>query len=188
MEKGVLKSLVCILCGKENQTVEHMLLVREWTKGVWFKCCWGLKIEKEKITTIDEWLLQLYVGLKKADREGLIIEVAFICWQIWKIKSEMVVERKVVNIDDKVTPRIRKVISKYYQYRIKDNTAVDNKDVARVKQKWNAHEIGWIKINNDGAFDINNKEAGSGVIARNSEILLEALIESLQQFVLCRQI
>ena len=62
-----------------------MLLVCEWTRGVWFNCCWGLKIEKEKITTINEWLLQVYEGLRKVEREELVTEVGLICWQVWKI-------------------------------------------------------------------------------------------------------
>ena len=53
-------------------------------------------------------------------------------------------------------------------YRIRDSIAVGGQDVNKVKQ-WSGPEIGWIKINSDGAFDMNNKEAGSGVIARSSE-------------------
>ena len=33
-KKRVLKSSVCALCGKESETIEHMLLVCEWTN-----CC-----------------------------------------------------------------------------------------------------------------------------------------------------
>ena len=35
--------------------------------------------------------------------------------------------------------------------------------------EWEPPKYGWIKVNCDEAFDSNTKEAGAGVIARNSE-------------------
>ena len=167
-KKRVLKSSVCALCGKESETVEHMLLVCEWTRGVWFNCCWGLKIEKEKLTTIDEWLLQMYEELRKVEREELVTEVGFICWQVWKIRCEIIVGRKVVSIEE-VVPRIKKAIEEYYLYKVKKAVTERNKEGSRIKQKWIAPDVGWIKINSDGAFDNNKKEVGSGVIARDAK-------------------
>ena len=36
-------------------------------------------------------------------------------------------------------------------------------------REWEPPKEGWIKVNCDEAFDPNTKEAGAGVIARNSE-------------------
>ena len=39
------------------------------------KRCYGLKIEKESVTTFDRWFLGVYKELKKADNEGLINDI-----------------------------------------------------------------------------------------------------------------
>ena len=57
----------------------------------------------------------------------------------------------------------------YYQYIVKRDNRVCNKIGRRVKQKWNAPEVGWVKIISDGAFESNKMEAGNGVIAKDSE-------------------
>ena len=44
---------------------------------------------------------------------------------------------------------------------------MEKKEGSRIKQKWIAPDVGWIKINSDGAFDNNKREVGSGVIARD---------------------
>ena len=42
----------------------------------------------------------MYEGLKKVGSEELFTEVGFVCWQIWKIRSEIVVGKKVINIEE----------------------------------------------------------------------------------------
>ena len=82
--------------------MEYMLLV-----------CWGTKIEKDKLKTFDVWLLETWIELQKAGKGELIIEIAFICWQIWKMRNEVVIGRKAIELD-MVVYRIRKAIGEYY--------------------------------------------------------------------------
>ena len=90
-----------------------MLLVCEWTRGIWFECCWGKRIENEGLTTFDEWLLKTCNEFKKEWRKELIIDVAFICWQIWKMRNEVVIGNKIVEIEI-VIAKIRRVINEYH--------------------------------------------------------------------------
>ena len=50
------KNLDCPMCGEGNETIEHVLLLCEWTKGVWFSSCLGLRLDKNNITIFDVWL------------------------------------------------------------------------------------------------------------------------------------
>ena len=73
MRRKILKSPICLICGEDEESVEHMLLVCDWTTGIWFKCCFGLKICKEKITPpFDRWLLEKYRELRKSGREDVM--------------------------------------------------------------------------------------------------------------------
>ena len=47
MEKEGVEVPICTLCGEESELVEHMLLLCEWMRGIWFNYCCGLKIENE---------------------------------------------------------------------------------------------------------------------------------------------
>ena len=41
--------------GKEEEIVEHMMLLCEWVIPVWFGMDAGYKVKKQKITTFDKW-------------------------------------------------------------------------------------------------------------------------------------
>ena len=45
-KKKVVDSFICSLCGVGVESIEHILLECEWTRGVWFECCYGLRIRK----------------------------------------------------------------------------------------------------------------------------------------------
>lgn len=55
---------LCSICGLGCETVEHFLLLCEWTKGIWFAVCFGLKINPFKVTSFDRWLEHMIVELK----------------------------------------------------------------------------------------------------------------------------
>lgn len=44
----------CHFC-QEEETIEHALLVCDWTQCVWFAVM-GFRVEKENISTLDKWL------------------------------------------------------------------------------------------------------------------------------------
>ena len=53
-KRKVVDSLICSLCEVGVEFVEHMLLECEWIRGVWFECCYGLRIKKEEVKNIDD--------------------------------------------------------------------------------------------------------------------------------------
>ena len=52
-KKEVIRSPICGVCGVEVESMEHMLLACDWTKGVWFECWFGMEI---RVTMFDRWL------------------------------------------------------------------------------------------------------------------------------------
>ncbi|OMP07076.1 hypothetical protein COLO4_07649 [Corchorus olitorius] len=61
---------LCDICGEEIESVEHLLLLCDWTKRVWWQGCFGLKICKERVRTIDQWLLEVFQEISGNSKEG----------------------------------------------------------------------------------------------------------------------
>ena len=42
------------------------------------------------------WWLEVYKILKENDQVRMMNDIAYICWQVWKLGCEMVIEKKIV--------------------------------------------------------------------------------------------
>ena len=111
--RKILDSPVCVKCDAGIESVEHMLLECEWTRVMWFVCCNGLRIRKERVTKFDVWWLNSIEVLKKNGKEVMMNDVVYVCWQIWKIRCEMVLERKQISIDEAIR-RKKVAIKEFY--------------------------------------------------------------------------
>ena len=65
-------------------------------EGEWFVCCHGIRICRDEVSNFDTLLLGVYEVLKGKGQEVLMNDIAYVCWQIWKIRCEMVMERKML--------------------------------------------------------------------------------------------
>ena len=108
-KKKVRKNPYCLVCGERNEIIEHVLLLCEWTRGVWFSVCSGLKVDKNNITRFDVWLQKVMEGFRgdKNEREIMLIKIALTCWNVWKERCEVVFTRRKVQVDG-VIGRIRR--------------------------------------------------------------------------------
>ncbi|XWS37177.1 hypothetical protein CRYUN_Cryun19dG0020400 [Craigia yunnanensis] len=107
-------------------------------------------------------------NLRKEIREELMTDMAFICWQIWKARCEVVICKK--DIDNRsVIFKIKRNVTEYYQYNKEMNTEGIRIKMSLNMEKWVAPEDGWVKLNCDGAFDVASKKAGIGIVIKNSE-------------------
>ena len=67
-KKKVRKNPDCPMCGEGNETIEYVLLLCEWTRGVWSSACSGLRLDKNNITRFDVWLQMVVEGFR-VDKE-----------------------------------------------------------------------------------------------------------------------
>ena len=109
----MIESHICGICNKNVETIEHMLLLCEWTKGCWFEGCHGIKIEKIGMSSFDKWLLGVINDLKGKGSMNVMNEVVYVCWNIWKGRCDLVVGRKMVDCK-MVVKRIRVAIREFY--------------------------------------------------------------------------
>ena len=45
----------CLICNEGEESIEHMLLGCGWTRGVWYECCYGLRVNREEVSRFDNW-------------------------------------------------------------------------------------------------------------------------------------
>ena len=53
-----------------------------------------MRIRKEDVSKFDVWLMSISEELKREGNEVILSDVAYVCWQIWKVRCEMVMEKK----------------------------------------------------------------------------------------------
>lgn len=92
VQMKLLKSPIFSLCDDFEESVEHCLLLCPWTDCVWFGSIMWLKIPKQAIPTLDDWILHLSkmtfptcVSKKKV----LSLFACFI-WCIWKTRCHSI--------------------------------------------------------------------------------------------------
>ena len=113
---------------------------------IWFVGMWGIRIQEESITSIDEWILSL-VGNKEVTMEMKEI-VAIKLWYIWKGRCEVTMRRKKLDVNG-VYRRIIKAVEEQEMIRNMNKKGLDRDvDNGMVgKERWKKPQEGWIKLN-----------------------------------------
>ncbi|WVZ69136.1 hypothetical protein U9M48_017972 [Paspalum notatum var. saurae] len=126
-------------------------------------------------------------ALRDALREDW--KLLLLLWRTWQVRNDITHDTKFSSVASSVI-FIRKYWSELCMIRHSSNLFDDKgkqpvfdsqkrnqlNDKTKKKGRWILPESGWIKINVDGAFDDNSKEAGIGVIIRDEsgQVLLSS--------------
>lgn len=63
-KKKVVQSKICPICHKEDETIEHALLLCDWTRPVWYGS--QLQVfERDGLASIQKWLEGWFMQLQK---------------------------------------------------------------------------------------------------------------------------
>lgn len=83
-------SPLCPVCETEPETIEHLLLFCNWTASVWFGSALSYRVDRQSITTIDEWLLGMTSKLDKENFNWVWFHIRFLCWSLWRSRYAFV--------------------------------------------------------------------------------------------------
>ncbi|KAH0981426.1 hypothetical protein GBA52_008603 [Prunus armeniaca] len=83
---------LCPICQAHEESVERLLLSCLWVKFVWFGGSLNYKIDKQGITTFNQWLLKCTTdGLQtKEEKWHILCIIAVTCWIIWKTSNRFI--------------------------------------------------------------------------------------------------
>lgn len=89
---------LCSLCGIEIESIEHVLLRCEWTRGVWENSGLSFSTPIQNVVSMKRWVEDLFVefGDKFSDILGTISQI---CWAIWKQRNEWVFSQQKPNAE-----------------------------------------------------------------------------------------
>ena len=125
------------------------------------------------MTKFDVWWVKIYKKFMEMDQVKMMNDIDYICWKIWKMSREMVIEKKYVSIHEAIL-RIRVVVNKFHDLTkdmdmVKSNSDGDNN---KELKRWKRPEDRWVKVNCDGAFDSLTKIDGTRVIVENNDSVM----------------
>lgn len=170
-KKKLVNSALCPLCLKEPKTIEHTLLLCEWTRGVWF----GLQIQcipdRSRLSTLHEWMAMKFEEFSRTQdfQEFAISSLCCVLWSIWKERNSAIFEKKEPNPMTTVL-RANLIHSDYFSFWSEDSRGSSSQNPPCVFGKdWRPPPKGVLKINTDSSFSLSKNRAHAGIIIRNEE-------------------
>lgn len=158
----------CPICGIFAETIEHVLLLCDWAKQVWFCGPLALKFDEVNISTFHDWCENMLTVVFKGDNFAYCCLV-LTCWHIWKSRCDFLFNG--VDVDPvKVGMKIKFISIAFVEANGDVRSAdVINDDCVQVVNCWKPPSNLQVKINVDGAFSSSSLLAGWGVIIRNCD-------------------
>ncbi|KAH0994404.1 hypothetical protein GBA52_018268 [Prunus armeniaca] len=168
-KRKIARTPLCPICQAHEESIEHLLLFCPWVELIWFGGPLNYKIDKQGITTFDQWLLKCTMdGLQsKEEKRRISCIIAVTCWIIWKSRNRFVF--------DQCKPQpllaIKTILSQ-----VEELAALNNKrNVRRLYEgpspnptSWTTPDAHVIKVNFDATWLASSGKAGAGLIARNA--------------------
>lgn len=159
--KHVPVTAMCPICGGEEETVLHALVVRPLTNS-----CWHRRDRTYQGVDADSFGGWLKLTLDRSKKEDHA-EIVSLCWSIWNARNQFVWDNKKASVDG-LLASMRQYLVEWSNTQKFSTQAlyqfVEHGDGARV---WVRPKIGAVKVTVDAATFAENSSYGIGVLARN---------------------
>ncbi|XP_054796793.1 uncharacterized protein LOC129302143 [Prosopis cineraria] len=153
-----------ILCPICQKSPEHLLLLCDWSRSIWFGSPISFIMDPMDITSFKNWCRQFLIEntiLSDYDKA----DIASLCWNIWKTRSASVFNAATLN-PVHVLSLISSVVEEFWKINRseKSNIPVHEACIAG----WIPPDSGIIKITCDGTLSLSTGKAAIGVICRDN--------------------
>lgn len=83
---------ICPICLKDQETIEHLLLLCPWSKPIWFGAPIGPTSTEMNVTSFPEWLMTNHAlwSANGSETDLYKARFMFIIWLIWKTRNDWV--------------------------------------------------------------------------------------------------
>ncbi|KAJ4955003.1 hypothetical protein NE237_011786 [Protea cynaroides] len=149
--------LMCRRCGKEVETIEHVLLYCSFASAAWFGSRYSFLVPQSNNLKFHQWLQSLsFIPLvSKAESRLVFSYAAFMCWRLRMARNNLYFE----NIDCLPSDVITRVERSWIEFHgalsrplgkpvMADSFAVSHSTVITT---WSLPLTGFIKLNGDAA-------------------------------------
>lgn len=170
-KKKLKRSTLCPLSELQNESIEHMLLFCEWTRGVWF----GLQIQcipqRCGTTSIHEWIDMRFKEAEGRQEFSEFYRILVCCamWSIWKERNLAIFESKKPNPIETLH-KTNMLQADYHSHWIDlSQGCAPQGQIRHVDRVWRPPPRGVTKLNIDASFTEKRKIAHAGIVARNEK-------------------
>ncbi|KAK7857021.1 putative ribonuclease h protein, partial [Quercus suber] len=160
-KRKIAPSGMCELCGKEDETVSHLLWFCDHAKGVWTssKLVFPFEISPSWsfLDVVENFMRWVDIS------SGLLEKVITVCWGIWK-------NRNVLRLGGKGQAGctiLRGAMHLVGEFHAANESKHENRAGEAPVVVWKPPSSGHYKVNTDGAVFSKRKQAGAGVIIRD---------------------
>ncbi|RYR09735.1 hypothetical protein Ahy_B05g078136 [Arachis hypogaea] len=165
-KKRILDSPLCQICLKQNESVEHALLLCEWVRAVWFGAECQCIPTTETVSSLENWLMDNIKKIRAEggeDQEKRISRIGFLLWEVWKSRNDKLFQQKEIN----PSWTIKKAKLLEYSYWSAAGKKAETRTVEIRRRnanlvRWRPPPNDWLKVNVDATF---KKESGNGTIS-----------------------
>ncbi|XP_054812617.1 uncharacterized protein LOC129313485 isoform X2 [Prosopis cineraria] len=156
--------LLCPFCKSRSESIEHMLLLCDWSRKIWYGSPLTLIINPMHISSFANWY-DLFVADDSPITDYDKSYIACLCWNIWKTRSVSVFNAAAPN-PSQVLISTAAAVNEFW----KINHSLPNitRSSEIFNSVWKPPDSGIVKINCDGAFSEAKKMAAIGIIACDS--------------------
>ncbi|XP_004293049.1 PREDICTED: putative ribonuclease H protein At1g65750-like [Fragaria vesca subsp. vesca] len=167
-KRNIGNSPLCKICGLFPETIEHCLLLCEWTELVWFGSLAGYSLNKQSITTLEKWLLETdKKGAFLADDKQFCLQlILWHLWEIWKHRYEIVMSHGKPN-PKVVIEKIKHNFGEWGAAQVSNLKSLNMTSSQSASNDWCPPPNHVVKVNMDGAWDDQTKISGIGIVIRN---------------------
>ncbi|KAL6184476.1 hypothetical protein ACLB2K_045877 [Fragaria x ananassa] len=166
-KRKLTSSPMCPLCGLEDETFEHLLLLCSWVSLIWFGSPMGLRIDKQQVTTVESWFINSYssiVGTKQ--KEFFLTMSSMICWMIWKARCNYLYKGIPVSPQSTLHLAIN-LAMEFMEAKATQLQTTDSCFSPRVTSKrWVVPPLQYLKINCDASWNP-SLNVGLGIVIRD---------------------
>lgn len=163
-----ISSHLCLICGVEAETIEHVLFRCSWVVAVWFGSGLTYWVQEQWTNTVDKWVEEILCGSLAKEAEPEVVSLLFqTCWAIWKTRNDSIFNG-VLPCPERTVVMASLANSDYLQAVFQD--AKDTKKCSKTPRvgRWHPPLGSVIKFNCDGAFLSSHSKAAFGFLARDS--------------------
>ncbi|KAL9691436.1 hypothetical protein QQ045_011859 [Rhodiola kirilowii] len=155
--RGVITDRNCKICGVQGQTALHVVADCWWAKALLSKFYLFFPHCQAELGSSADWLWWCTLNLSDEDRRKLFI----VMWLCWRNRNNVWHDKEGWNISQ--ASIIGKSMLRLSQCRSSDSSTSE----ANFSSIWSPPPQGVIKINIDGAWEVNPRRAVLGIVARD---------------------
>ncbi|XP_015959674.1 uncharacterized protein LOC107483570 [Arachis duranensis] len=171
-QKRITVAPTCSICQREEETIEHALLLCPWTRAVWFGSNIQIVPTAYNVRSFGEWILDKIRRIKAetgTEQEKILSNLGCLSWCIWKARNQYIFQHTKIN-PQKVIIQSELLTSEYQratQESSRANIPDTNRGGVRKRITWRPPPKNRLKVNTDAAFHRGTSTAALAAVVRD---------------------